>query len=521
MGCTQSTGTVKMNKKLVTFQKYYKSIRLALVTTKFHFDDSSSHMTFQETLLFTNSIDKNAAKVWVDCYVDYMILLGYYQYIKSPLTNIYPPYAIQQVHRLHTTYVDSYDKFCLLVCNFTGACINFDPLRLVTCPGTDANKMIAPHRIHYISARRLLFQNLYNNPKSYKRKTAKREAESVWEDFNSTVLKNELKFCFSTLDEKKVFSDMITINPDVLLLRNNDLNNLKRIAVQVRSLLKLDDFLPYGTVVSEPQRISKSVKTGCDQSLTKMCSKLDGALIDSKFTNLLAWEQRITMRDARQWIVEYKKFLVLAVKFRCQVVPSEKVRKVWHLHMQHTLTFRNDLSNSNYGEPRDWYVYYHPWKSSTGKPTTAAEYSIMYKDTLRMYKDLFIQDRPAEVWPSKSDEFSELNINATFLVLEKDKKKAKMADPLKSTNIEHKIFAQNTDGNGSKQCNNAIDEGLPKANDLSFGNGSDLNYSECYKCNWKGCIDFGEASYVEPVPVTYERPRYRGSVGSAGSGGSF
>ena len=62
-------------------------------------------------------------------------------------------------------------------------------------------------------------------------------------------------------------------------------------------------------------------------------------LFPAKFTDNLMNEQMIDINTANKWILEYRKFLIMAYLTDNMISPSEQVDQVWHLHMTYQENF--------------------------------------------------------------------------------------------------------------------------------------------------------------------------------------
>lgn len=109
------------------------------------------------------------------------------------------------------------------------------------------------------------------------------------------------------------------------------------------------------------------------------------------FERRLARENGWSSRHAARVIVEYKRFLWLAVGQQQAVTPSEAVDQAWHLHITDTLEYRRFCDNA-----LGRYLHHTP---SRGEPDECARFAAQYARTLSLYRQVFDQDPPLDVWP--------------------------------------------------------------------------------------------------------------------------
>ena len=134
------------------------------------------------------------------------------------------------------------------------------------------------------------------------------------------------------------------------------------------------------------------------ENIEKICFK--GELV-----NILAYEQRISIEEALDWIVEYKKFLFLLLddSNKDELYPSRYIREVWHLHMYFLEDYKRDVLSLKR-------VKYQVSQIDLQEDINS---SVLYEETLKRIKSIS-NELKANLWPEqKSGLESELNFSAT------------------------------------------------------------------------------------------------------------
>lgn len=126
--------------------------------------------------------------------------------------------------------------------------------------------------------------------------------------------------------------------------------------------------------------------------------ELDGANAELSFTKRLARENGWHHAYAEQVVVEYKKFLWLAMRAGHPVTPSDEVDQAWHLHLVYTESYWEDLCGKVLGRP----LHHGPTK---GGPNEDAKYHNWYARTLASYEAAFGTPPPVAVWPPPEARF--------------------------------------------------------------------------------------------------------------------
>ncbi|MES2925109.1 MAG: hypothetical protein V4819_26380 [Verrucomicrobiota bacterium] len=117
------------------------------------------------------------------------------------------------------------------------------------------------------------------------------------------------------------------------------------------------------------------------------------------FTSRLAREQGWTHAFAARVVVEYKRFLYLAMVAGHPVTPSEEVDQAWHLHLVYTKSYWQDLCRDVLG--RD--LHHEP---TAGGAREGAKFVDWYSRTLESYQMTFGAPPPADIWPDPARRFA-------------------------------------------------------------------------------------------------------------------
>lgn len=126
--------------------------------------------------------------------------------------------------------------------------------------------------------------------------------------------------------------------------------------------------------------------------------ELDGANAELSFTKRLARENGWHHAYAEQVVVEYKKFLWLAMRAGHPVTPSDEVDQAWHLHLVYTKSYWDDLCGKVLGRP----LHHGPTK---GGQQEDDKYHDWYARTLASYEAAFGSPPPVAVWPPPEARF--------------------------------------------------------------------------------------------------------------------
>jgi hypothetical protein len=121
------------------------------------------------------------------------------------------------------------------------------------------------------------------------------------------------------------------------------------------------------------------------------------------FYNKLKAENNWNDRFAIAVIEEYMRFLFLCTVMNTPTTPSEAVDEVWHLHLQFSKDYWNDLC------PNILEMQLHHQPALAGEHQKTVE---QYNNTLAAYYEYFNQIPPEEIWPKAEIRFKPKKITA-------------------------------------------------------------------------------------------------------------
>ena len=117
------------------------------------------------------------------------------------------------------------------------------------------------------------------------------------------------------------------------------------------------------------------------------------------FTSRLAREQGWSHAHAGRVVMEYKRFLVLAMTAGHPVTPSVQVDQVWHLHMIYTESYWHGLCRDVLGRE----LHHGP---TMGGEEEGAKFTDWYERTLASYRRIFDNEPPPDIWPPPRERFA-------------------------------------------------------------------------------------------------------------------
>lgn len=120
----------------------------------------------------------------------------------------------------------------------------------------------------------------------------------------------------------------------------------------------------------------------------QVCSNGDNNIFWQKLTEENSW----SLAFSKKAFDEYKKFIYLAKKYGCKVVPSKTIDKVWHLHMTFTKSYWNELCQEVIQ------MEFHHVPSSQGKDAEFSD-NECYEKTKELYEKEFGFAPPSLYWP--------------------------------------------------------------------------------------------------------------------------
>ncbi|MCF6311177.1 MAG: hypothetical protein L3J39_01880 [Verrucomicrobiales bacterium] len=110
------------------------------------------------------------------------------------------------------------------------------------------------------------------------------------------------------------------------------------------------------------------------------------------FADRLASENGWTAEFAQRAILEYKKFIFLAMEAGHAVTPSDEVDQVWHLHLTYSKSYWDRFCNEVLQRP----LHHCP---TTGGGTEQEKFRQQYQATLDSYKKFFGKAPAKDLWP--------------------------------------------------------------------------------------------------------------------------
>jgi len=140
------------------------------------------------------------------------------------------------------------------------------------------------------------------------------------------------------------------------------------------------------------------------EELHQLRSRIEAFELDDpaslfSFTSRLAREQGWSHAFAARVVVEYKRFICLAMMAGHPVSPSEAVDQVWHLHLVYTKSYWQKLCRDVLG--RD--LHHEPTRGGTDE---GEKFTDWYQKTLESYQRIFGEPAPVEIWPDVNSRFA-------------------------------------------------------------------------------------------------------------------
>ena len=117
------------------------------------------------------------------------------------------------------------------------------------------------------------------------------------------------------------------------------------------------------------------------------------------FAARLARENGWSRDFAERVIVEYRRFVFLALAAGHPVTPSDQVDQVWHLHLLYTRSYWHRFCGQTLGGRLD----HGPTK---GGPQESVKFENWYERTLDSYRKIF-GDPPPDIWPPSEIRFGD------------------------------------------------------------------------------------------------------------------
>jgi hypothetical protein len=117
------------------------------------------------------------------------------------------------------------------------------------------------------------------------------------------------------------------------------------------------------------------------------------------FTERLGRENGWDGRFADAVYAQYLRFLYLAETAGAPLTPSDAVDQAWHLHLAYSHHYWDVLCGEILRQP----LHHGP---TAGGSAEAARYRAQYENTLALYRDIFGEEPPADIWPPAARRFA-------------------------------------------------------------------------------------------------------------------
>jgi len=139
----------------------------------------------------------------------------------------------------------------------------------------------------------------------------------------------------------------------------------------------------------------------------QLWDKIEGFELDDPdssltFSERLARENGWGLEYSLRCIEEYKKFMFLICIASHPLTPSDQVDQVWHLHLLYTHSYWIEFCQNTLGKQ----IHHGPTK---GGKHEQDKFTDWYAKTKELYKEIFKNNPPDDIWPSSKIRFSEIN----------------------------------------------------------------------------------------------------------------
>lgn len=134
----------------------------------------------------------------------------------------------------------------------------------------------------------------------------------------------------------------------------------------------------------------------------KYAQLMNGSQLPPKFMEILMNEQMISASLAKEWIAEYKKYLLMCYISNESVSPSREVDEVWHLHQHFTEEY------AKFCQEMFGCLLAHAPSAHDG--SEKEDFMALYNKTLDFYSKLF-GEIPRHIWPEAAVRFGPANRN--------------------------------------------------------------------------------------------------------------
>jgi hypothetical protein len=132
------------------------------------------------------------------------------------------------------------------------------------------------------------------------------------------------------------------------------------------------------------------------------------------FAHRLARENGWRRAYAERVIIEYKRFVFLAMTAGHPVTPSDQVDQAWHLHLTYTRSYWDELCGQVLNRP----LHHDPTRGGTQE---TQKYNDWYQRTIERYERAFGAPPPRDIWPPSSvrfndNDFQRVNLKRSWIV---------------------------------------------------------------------------------------------------------
>lgn len=125
---------------------------------------------------------------------------------------------------------------------------------------------------------------------------------------------------------------------------------------------------------------------------------IDGRDAALSFERRLARECNWSLAFAQRVVVEYRRFVYLAMTAGHPVTPSDEVDQAWHLHLVYTDSYWRRLCGQVLPRP----LHHNP---TAGGDDEDAKFNDWYERTRASYRAAFNQEPDPQVWPPRHERF--------------------------------------------------------------------------------------------------------------------
>ncbi len=136
--------------------------------------------------------------------------------------------------------------------------------------------------------------------------------------------------------------------------------------------------------------------------------ELDDPSNSLTFTDRLARENGWTIEYSLRTIEEYKKFMFLLCIANHPLTPSDQVDQVWHLHLLYTHSYWIEFCKDTLNKQ----IHHGPTKGGSNENSKFTDW---YEKTKQLYKTIFVQTPPVDIWLPSEIRFSETNFQRVNL----------------------------------------------------------------------------------------------------------